>query len=104
MDDRFIPKALNAELGFPQLDDFAKNLKGRLLLTHGMLDDVAYISGTLRIVEALKNANKSFDMLLLPNGKHMADAYAIRRGWDYLVEHLLGEQTPEDFELKLSDA
>ena len=38
---------------------------------------------------------------LLPNVGHEIDTYATRRGWDYLVTHLLGEEPPKDFNLSL---
>lgn len=85
---------------FPVLEDFAANLQGKLLLMHGMMDDGAPVASTLRVVAALEKANKNFDMLLLPKGDHGGSAYGMRRGWDYLVTHLLGETPPENFELK----
>ena len=63
-------------------------LQGKLLLIHGMLDDCTPVASTFRLVEALQKANKDFDMLLLPNLWHGRSHYAIRRAYDYLVEHL----------------
>jgi dipeptidyl-peptidase 4 len=37
--------------------------------------------------------------LLLPNPAY---GYTVKRAWDYLVEHLLGLQPPEDFKLTTS--
>ena len=101
VDDRLFPLASCPLPGLPQYEDFAKNLCGKLLLIHGMLDEVISVSATLQLVEALKKANKSFDMLLLPSLGHGSDGYCIRRGWDYLVEHLQGETPPENFEVHL---
>ena len=82
-----------------QLEHLASNLQGKLLLIHGMLDDVLSVSHTLRLAEALQKANKRFDMLLLPNLAHGSTAYTKLRSWDYVVEHLLGIEPPEDFKL-----
>jgi hypothetical protein len=41
---------------------FAKNLKGKLLLAHGMLDDNVPVSTTLLLVDALEKASKDFDL------------------------------------------
>ena len=82
---------------FPSLEDFADKLHGKLLLIHGMMDEALPVSNTLRVVAALEKANKNFDMLLLPTGGHGGSPYGMRRGWDYLVEHLLGEKPPENF-------
>ena len=79
------------------LGNMAHNLKGKLLLIHGMMDPVFPISGALQLVDALVRENKLFDFLLLPNGGHAWDGshYALRRVWNYLVEHLLDEEPPE---------
>lgn len=75
------------------------NLKGKLLLVHGMIDNCAPVAGTFRLVEALQQANKNFDMLLLPNLEHGPSKYVQRRAWDYVVQHLRGEEPPVEFEL-----
>lgn len=85
--------------GHPVYEQLAGNLRGKLLLAHGMLDDVQPVSMLFRVVEALQKANKTFDMLLLPNVGHNPDSYVIRRAWDYLVTHLLGAEPPGDFKL-----
>jgi hypothetical protein len=87
---------------FPSYEGFAKNLKGKLLMIHGMLDEVLPVSGTFRVVEALQNAHKTFDMLLLPNVGHGGSDYAMRRTWDYLVQHLLSVEPPEDYALNVT--
>src|SRR3546814_2044525 len=47
----------------------AKNLKGKLLLIHGMMDDNVPPQSTLLVVDALVKANKDFDLLLLPQDR-----------------------------------
>ncbi|HET7571241.1 MAG TPA: prolyl oligopeptidase family serine peptidase [Gaiellaceae bacterium] len=75
-----------------------ENLKGKLLLAHGEMDDNVTPHLTLRLVNALIEANKDFDLLIVPNADHFMAvnaAYWIRRRWDYFVRHLLGETPPE---------
>ena len=48
----------------------AKNLKGKLLLAHGMMDNNVPPYNTLLVVDALIKANKDFDLLLLPAPAH----------------------------------
>ena len=101
-DARLMP--LEDELGgrdFPPHEQFAAQLKGKLLLIAGMLDYAVPVSSTFRMVEALQRANKAFDMLILPNLGHDFSGYAKRRQWDYLVRHLQGVTPPEDFCLRL---
>jgi dipeptidyl aminopeptidase/acylaminoacyl peptidase len=46
--------------------NYAKNLKGKLMLAHGMLDDNVPPYNTLLVVEALEKANKDFDLVIFP--------------------------------------
>lgn len=81
----------------------AKNLKGHLLLAHGMADDNVPPYNTLLVVEALMKANKDFDLLMLPSARHgygEHSYYMMRRRWDYFVRHLLGVEPPKEYILK----
>ncbi len=83
----------------------AKNLRGKLLLVYGDLDENAFPAQTLQLVDALTRANRRYDLLALPNRDHhffRTDAYYTQRLWDYFVEHLLGREPPRDFDLTLS--
>jgi dipeptidyl aminopeptidase/acylaminoacyl peptidase len=81
----------------------ARNLKGHLLLAHGTMDSNVPPNNTLLVVAALIEANKDFDLLMLPNQAHGygdASNYMTRRRWDYFVRHLLGAEPPKEYELK----
>jgi dipeptidyl aminopeptidase/acylaminoacyl peptidase len=83
---------------------YAKNLKGKLLLVHGNMDDNVPPYNTYLVADALIKANKSFDMLIFPNSRHGFGAdglYMARRRWDYFVTHLKGAVPPVDFEIKI---
>ncbi|MGI8787802.1 MAG: DPP IV N-terminal domain-containing protein [Pyrinomonadaceae bacterium] len=83
--------------------NFAKNLKGKLLLAHGTMDDNVPPSNTLLVVDALIKANKDFDLLLIPNARHgygTASFYMMRRRWDYFVKNLMGAEPPKEYEIK----
>jgi dipeptidyl aminopeptidase/acylaminoacyl peptidase len=79
-----------------------KNLKGKLLLAHGTLDDNVPPNNTLLVVDALIAANKDFDLILFPNRRHGfgSEAYMVRRRWDYFVKNLLGVEPPKEYEIK----
>lgn len=102
-------------IGMPDGDNYADqgnialagNLRGKLLLVHGELDDNVHPGLTLRLADALIAANKDFDLLIIPftnhgffdlrRGRKAADRfislshpYFIRKRWDYFVQHLLG--------------
>lgn len=75
----------------------AENLEGHLLLIHGDLDNNVHPAMTLQVVHALVEANKDFDLLMLPDRGHsMREPYVIRRTWDYFVRHLLDEDPPRE--------
>jgi dipeptidyl aminopeptidase/acylaminoacyl peptidase len=80
--------------------NFAKNLKGKLLLAHGGMDNNVPPYNTYLVVDALIKANKDFDLLILPNAAHGygdASNYMMRRRWDYFVQHLLGATPPKEY-------
>ena len=80
-----------------------ENLKGKLLIAHGMLDDNVPPSNTMVVVDALIKANKDFDLLLFPNKRHGygdLSNYMMRRKWDYFVKHLKGLDPPKNFSFK----
>ena len=82
---------------------YARNLKGKLFLLHGLMDDNVPPQSTLLVVDALVKANKDFDLLLLPNARHgygMDSYYVMRRRWDYFVKNLLGVEPPKEFDLQ----
>ena len=42
---------------------YAKNLKGKLLIAHGMMDDNVPPYNALLVIEALEKANKDYDFI-----------------------------------------
>ncbi|HET6279051.1 MAG TPA: DPP IV N-terminal domain-containing protein, partial [Candidatus Polarisedimenticolia bacterium] len=80
----------------------AGNLKGKLMLTWGALDDNVHPNATLLLIQALIEHNKDFDLLVFPKGNHRygGEPYAIRRTWDYFVEHLRGETPPAGYRIE----
>jgi dipeptidyl aminopeptidase/acylaminoacyl peptidase len=83
--------------------NYAKNLKGKLMLAHGMMDDNVPPYNTLLVVEALEKANKDYDLVIFPNSAHgygQYSPYMMRRRWDYFVRHLMGAEPPKEYQLK----
>ena len=81
---------------------YAKNLKGKLLLIHGLLDIGVLPSNVLQLEQALIDANRDYDTLIWPRSAHEMPTYGVRRSWDYFVEYLAGETPPHEFALKTS--
>jgi dipeptidyl-peptidase 4 len=83
--------------------NFAKNLKGHLLLAHGTSDDNVPPNNTLLMVDALVKANKDFDLILFPNIPHgygPDSQYMMRRRWDYFVRYLGEDIPPVEYKMK----
>lgn len=83
--------------------DVAKNLKGKLLLVHGEIDNNVHPANTMRVVNALIKANKRFDMMILPTQRHGfgdMNEYFFWMMADYFTRHLMGDTTerPVDME------
>lgn len=73
----------------------AKNLKGKILLATGDVDNNVHPAGTIRMVNAFMKANKRFDFILFPGSRH---GFRDREYWfwrkaDYFSKHLLGVET-----------
>jgi dipeptidyl aminopeptidase/acylaminoacyl peptidase len=82
---------------------YAKHLKGKLMLAHGLMDDNVPPYNTWLVVEALEEANKDYDLVIFPAARHSFGKfkpYMMRRRWDYFVRHLLHAEPPKEYELK----
>jgi dipeptidyl aminopeptidase/acylaminoacyl peptidase len=68
----------------------APNLEGELLLVVGELDRNVDPASTMQVVHALIEADKDFDMLVIPGSGHGAAGteYGRRRLEEFFVEHL----------------
>lgn len=98
------PTGREIPVNFQDADNasLAERLQGKLMLVYGDLDENAWPAVTLQFADALIEANKSFDLLYLPNRTHdfaRTDFYFIRRKWDYFVEHLQGVKPPDNYQI-----
>jgi dipeptidyl aminopeptidase/acylaminoacyl peptidase len=73
----------------------ASALRGRLKIMHGTSDVMAPLSTTMRMAQALIDANKTFDLLIMPGQPHGPQGAAgryyredVRR---FMATHLLGD-------------
>jgi predicted metalloprotease with PDZ domain/dipeptidyl aminopeptidase/acylaminoacyl peptidase len=73
----------------------AANLRGKLLLIVGELDDNVPPESTYRLADALIKAGKDFEYLVVPGMRHSnGGAYGVRRMQDFFVRHLHGVEPP----------
>ena len=78
----------------PTTMELAKNLKGRLLLMTGEVDENVPVASTVRMADALQKAGKRFEMMIFPEQGHglYGDYYQNQIRY-YFVEHLLKPET-----------
>jgi len=98
--ERYDGLAENANYEAQANENYAKNLKGKLMLAHGFMDDNVPPSNTLLVVDALIKANKDFDLVIFPNSPHGYGNYSLymmRRRWDYFVRNLSGVEPPHEY-------
>lgn len=82
--------------------DLARNLKGKLLLATGDIDNNVHPAGTIRMAEALIKANKRFDFVILPGQRHgfgNMTEYFFWKMADYFSEHLLGNSQRDEVDM-----
>ncbi len=78
--------------------EIAKNLKGRLLLATGDIDNNVHPANTIRLANALIKANKRFDFFLFPGQRHgfgNMDEYFFWLRADYFCKHLIGDYSQD---------
>jgi dipeptidyl aminopeptidase/acylaminoacyl peptidase len=101
--ERYDGLMANSDYDAQANENYAKNLKGKLLLAHGLMDNNVPPQNTLLVVEALEKANKDYDLIVFPNSAHgygVYSPYMMRRRWDYFVKNLSGSEPPKEYQLK----
>jgi len=84
----------NFEYSIDKNSELAKNLKGKLLLTTGEIDNNVHPGLTIRMANALIRANKRFDFFMYPGQRHGYGDMTEYHFWltaDYFAKHLLGD-------------
>ncbi len=63
----------------------AKNLHGKLLVVHGMIDDNVHMQNSVQFVDALQRAGKEFEMMFYPQSRHgIGSAHYQRMQLDFI--------------------
>lgn len=100
--ERYDGLVTNADYDAQANENYAKNLKGKLLLAHGLMDDNVPPENTLLVIDALEKANKDYDLIVFPDSPHgygQFSPYMMRRRWDYFVKNLMGAEAPHEYQL-----
>lgn len=81
--------------------EHAELLEGQLLIINGEQDSNVDPASTMQLVDALINADKDFDLLVVPGGEHSVGRssgpvrYIQRRQFDFFLRHLGQQKTPD---------
>ena len=71
-----------------------KGMTGKLMLVHGLIDENVHFRHTARLINALIEAQKQYELVLLPNERHSprsaeTRAYIEKRLMDFFQRNLL---------------
>lgn len=70
----------------------ARNLHGKLLIVHGVMDDNVHVQNALQLVHALQQADKDFEVMFYPRARHgIFGRHYQRLLIDFMVRHLKPE-------------
>ena len=77
--------------------DHVPNMRGRLMIVHGLIDENVHFRHTARLINRLVAAGKDYDLLIFPDERHsprrLRDrVYMEKRISDYFIRNLLGPE------------
>lgn len=77
--------------------DHIPNMRGKLMIVHGLIDENVHFRHTARLINRLVTAGKDYDLLIFPDERHsprrLRDRiYMEKRISDYFTKNLLREQ------------
>ena len=89
---------ISFEYDIDKNSEVAENLKGRLLIVTGDMDNNVHPANSIRLANALIKANKRFDFFLFPGKRHgygdMNEYFFWIRA-DYFCKHLIGDYSQD---------
>lgn len=70
---------------------YVDQLRGKLLIQHGMVDDNVHPTNAWQLVDALQGEGKPFEIMFYPNNGHGLGRRAVQDRWEFLGRHLDAE-------------
>jgi len=68
----------------------ADKLKGKLLITHGTMDDNVHVQNILQLIDKLQDLDKDFSLMIYPNQRHGIGGpkrkHVTRLGYEFLMK------------------
>lgn len=71
----------------------AKDLHGRMMIVHGMMDDNVHLQNSTRLVKALEAAGKPFEMMFYPENRHGVGGKHWNRTQNEFITRTMGVQS-----------
>ena len=72
---------------------YVNRFKGKLLITHGTMDDNVHMQNSIQFITELEKQNKDFEMMLYPNFRHgVGMPHATRERVKFWFRYLLGRE------------
>ena len=94
--ERYMGQPSENESGYNEsaVFDHVPNMRGRLMIVHGLIDENVHFRHTARLINRLIAAGKDYELLIFPDERHsprrLRDrVYMEKRISDYLVKNLL---------------
>jgi dipeptidyl-peptidase-4 len=89
--ERFMDLPLENKEGYDEGSSIlkAKNLEGKFLIQHGMVDINVHVNNALALADALHKEGKDFELQIYPNNGHYIGGKGYERQWNFLKKHLL---------------
>ncbi|MCH7782857.1 S9 family peptidase [candidate division KSB1 bacterium] len=81
---------------------YAANLKGKLLLTHGTIDNNVHPGNTIQLIDELHKAGMVFDLMFYPENRHGIRGYSGQHRSKLQMSYFLKHLKPENWEQTLS--
>lgn len=78
-----VPKAYEASSVFP----YAKDLKGELLIYHGMADDNVLFTNTTKLIKQLQDNDQQFELMTYPGKKHSLRGKETGKHWHQMMKN-----------------
>jgi dipeptidyl aminopeptidase/acylaminoacyl peptidase len=73
----------------------AKNIHGKLLILHGVMDDNVHVQNSLQLANELQRANKDFEMMFYPRARHgIGGGHYSKLMNDFRNRELMPKQAP----------
>jgi dipeptidyl-peptidase-4 len=75
---------------------YADKYKGKMLITHGTIDDNVHMQNSIQLIYELQRLNKNFELMLYPNQRHGIGMplaqHATRERVKFWFKHFLGKE------------